>query len=77
MGGLTCMVHLEQDCTVAPFAGMRMSGAKEMALVQEQVHYDCVVPVAEGTRMFCPVWNQQEEKNDAVVATSHCHLVLA
>ena len=56
---------------------MRMYGAKEMALVQEQVHYDCVVPVAEGMRMFCAIWNQQGEKNGAVEATSHCHLVLA
>jgi hypothetical protein len=54
-----------------------MSGAKEMAWVQEQVHYDCFVPVAEGMRMFCAIWNQQGEKNDAVEATSHCHLVLA
>jgi len=56
---------------------MRMYGAKEMALVQEQVHYDCVVPIAEGMRMFCAIWNQQGEKNGAVEATSHCHLVLA
>jgi len=44
-------------------------------LVQEQVH--CVVPVAEGMRMSCVIWNQQSEKNDVVEATSHCYRALA
>jgi hypothetical protein len=74
------MVHLEQewlqqDCIVVHCVGTRMSGAKEMALVQEQVH--CVLPVAEGMRMFCVIWNQQSEKNDVVEATSHCYPAFA
>jgi len=77
---VNCMVHLEkewlqQDCIEVHCVGMRMSCAKEMALVQEQVH--CVVPVAEGMRMSCVIWNQQSEKNDVVEATSHCYRALA
>jgi hypothetical protein len=80
--GVNCMEHLEQeqhqqDCMEVRCVGMRMSGAKEMALVQEQVRCNFVVPVAEGMRMFCTIWNQQSEKNDVVEATSHCHPVFA